>query len=304
MLAAITGDTLLRVFADFAQMPEPLQLDLFGDRPALDRSSDGASATAIAPEGLSDGDLISAIPDVSLADALAVTAEAGKRHLIAAVPTLTALCNRFVGYGAVAVVPEQVAALNALGAIGGREAAHAVSGLITRKIVQGPTLLTALSVAAQLGVVLPSNFGLGLLRDPDSSVRVMACGCVRAGAEIIAALISLMSDPNAEVVIAASCALGRFGRTEALGRLKRYLAERPSRRVVEALIGVADEEAIVLLARTGRARRELTDSVIAALEEMEIPRALAAAEALKKFASLAERHPLTGRIEVTERSRE
>lgn len=288
MLAAITGDTLPRVFADFAQMPGPLQLDLFGDRPALDRSSDGASATAIAPEGLSDGDLISAIPDVTLADALAVTAEVGKRRLVAAVPALTALCNRFVGYGATAVVPEQVAALNALGAIGGPDAAHAVSRLIARNIVQGPTLRTALTVAAQLGVVLASDVGLGLLRDADSSVRAAACGCVRAGAEVIAALSLLMNDPDAEAAIASACALGRFGRNEALGRLKRYLAERPSRRVVEALARVADDEAIVLLARTGRNRRELTDPVIAALKEMETPRALAAAGALRRFACQAE----------------
>ena len=270
-------------------MPSFVQLDLFGDRPALDRPSDGASATAIAPESLSDGDLISAIPDVTLADAFAMTAEAGKRRLIAAVPALTALCNRFVGYGADTVVPEQVVALNALGAIGGPEAAHAVSRLVARKIVQGPALLTALTVALQLGVVLPNDVALSLLRDPDSSVRASVCGCVRAGAEIIAALISLMSDPDAEVVIASSCTLGRFGRTEALGRLKRYLVERPSRRVVEALAAVADEDAIVLLARTGRARRELTDSVISALEEIESPRALNVAGALKRFASQSER---------------
>jgi hypothetical protein len=269
-------------------MPSFVQLDLFGDRPALDRPSEDAYATAIAPENLSDGDLISAIPDVTLADALAVMGEAGKRRLIAAVPALTTLCNRFVGYGAVAGVPEQVAALNALAAIGGPEAAHAVSRLIAKKIVQGPTLLTALTVALQLGVVLPSEVALTLLRDPVPSVRATACGCVRAGAEVIAALISLMSDPDAEVVIASSCTLGRFGRNEALGRLKLYLAERPSRRVVEALARVADEDAIVLLARTGRARRELTDSVIAALDEIETPRALAAAGALKRFACQAE----------------
>jgi hypothetical protein len=269
-------------------MPGSLQLDLFGDRPALHRPSEGASATAIAPESLSDGDLIAAIPDVTLADALALTAEAGKRRLIAAVPALNALCNRFVGYGAVAVVPEQVAALNALGAIGGPEAAHAVSGLIVKRIVQGPTLVTALTVASQLGVILPGDVALRLLRDPDSSLRSAASGCVRAGHEIIAELVSMMVDPNAEVAIASVCALGRMGRTEALGHLKRHLLERPSLCIVEALTRVADEDAIVLLARTGRARRELTESVISTLEEIESPRALAAASALKRFSRQTE----------------
>jgi hypothetical protein len=265
-----------------------VQLDLFGDRPELDRPSEGAPATPIAPEGLSDKDLISAIPDVTLADALAMTAEAGKRRLSAAVPALTALCNRFVGYGAGAVVPEQVAALDALGAIGGQDAAHAVSRLIAKRIVQGPTLVTALTVASQLGVVLLGDVALNLLRDPTSSVRAAACGCVRTGYEIITTLISLSDDPDGEVATASACALGRLGRVEALGHLKRRLLERPSRRIVEALSRVADEEAIVFLARTGKTRRELTDSVISALEEIESRRALDAAGALKRFSRQAE----------------
>ena len=133
------------------------QLDLFGDRPDLDRPANGASAKPIAPEGLSDDDLMAAIPDATLGDASALAAEAGKRRLSAAVPVLMSLCNRFVGYGAGIVVPEQIAALNALGAIGGQEATHAVARLIAKKIVQGPTLIAALTVASQLDVVLPSD---------------------------------------------------------------------------------------------------------------------------------------------------
>ena len=156
-----------------------LQLDLFGDRPDLTQPSNGASAKPIAPEGLSDGDLISAIPDAMLGEASAMAAEAGKRRLSAAVPVLTSLCNRFVGYGAGVAVPEQIAALNALGTIGGQEAKHAVSRLIAKKIVQGPTLITALTVASQLDVVLPSDVSLNLLRDPTSSVR--AAGDMKPG---------------------------------------------------------------------------------------------------------------------------
>ena len=133
------------------------------------------------------------------------------------------------------MVPEQVAALNALGAIGGKDAAHAVSRLITKQSFKAQPLVTALTVAAQLGVVLPGDVALRLLRDPDSSVRSAACGCVRAGHEIIAELVSMMGDPNAEVAIASACALGRMGRTEALGHLRRRLLERPSLRIVEAL---------------------------------------------------------------------
>ena len=211
----------------------------------------------------------------------------GRNAPIAAVPVLTSLCNRFVGYGAGVAVPEQIAALNALGAIGGQEAKHAVSRLIAKKIVQGPTLITALTVASQLDVVLPSDVSLNLLRDPTSSVRAATCGCVRAGHEVITMLVSMIDDPDDEVALASACALGRMGRIEALGHLKRHLLKRPSRHIMEALARVADEEAIVFLARTGRARRELTDIVITALGEIESPRASDAAYALKKFSRQA-----------------
>ena len=271
-------------------MPGFVQLDLFGDRPDLDRAPQSAPSlrTPIAPNRLSDEDLISAIPFVSLADAFAITTEVGKRRLSAAVPALTALCNRFVGYGADAVVPEQVAALNALDAIGGPEAANSVSRLIARKIVQGPTLLTALTVASRLGVVLPGDVALSLLRDPSPSVRAAVCGCVRARHDVIATLLSLMGDPAPEVAAEFACALGRIGHPEALGPLKRYLAERPSRRIVEALVRVADDETVVFLARAGRARRELTEPVISALEIIDTPRALSVADALKTFSRQAE----------------
>ena len=200
MLTAKAGD-MLSVPGNGENISDFWQLDLFGDRPDLDRSSHGASAKPFAAEGLSDDDLMAAIPDATLGEASALAAEAGKRRLSAAVPMLMSLCNRFVGYGAGVVVPEQIAALNALGAIGGQEATHAVSRLIAKKVVQGPTLIAALTVASQRGVVLPSDVALQLLRDPTSSVRAAACGCVRPGHEVITILLSMIDDPDDEVAI-------------------------------------------------------------------------------------------------------
>ena len=54
---------------------------------------------------------------------MALAAEAGRRRLAAAVPSLETLCRRFSGFGIDRMVPEQAAALQALAAIGGREAA-------------------------------------------------------------------------------------------------------------------------------------------------------------------------------------
>ena len=198
--------------------------------PTSSAPTNAVSAAPLDPQKLSDDALISAIPDATLAGARALATEAGARRLSAAVPALTSLCNRFVGWGADVVVPEQVAALNALGVIGSPEAAHAVSRLISRRIVQGPTLVTATTVASQLGVVFPSDVVLALLRHSNPLVRAAACACVRSGYEVITTLIAMLNDPDGEVATASACALGRMGRTEAQGHLKRYLSERPSPR--------------------------------------------------------------------------
>ena len=95
-------------------------------------------------------------------------------------------------------VPEQAAALEALAAIGGPEAARSVAQMIVKEIVQGPTLAVAVSAASQLGVKFPHLFALRLLRHSDPAVRAPACDCVRAGPEIVAALSDLLDDGDRE----------------------------------------------------------------------------------------------------------
>ena len=106
---------------------------------------------------LDDQALIAAIPNSNLADSIALVAEAGRRRLTTAVPGLETLCRRFSGFGIDRMVPEQAAALQALAAIGGREAAQAVSQLIVRGVVQGPVLSLAVSTAARIGSTLPTK---------------------------------------------------------------------------------------------------------------------------------------------------
>ena len=66
-------------------MPDFVQLDLFGDRPDFDRPPNAVSLQRLLPQELSDEELIAAIPEVTLADACALAAEAGKRRLSAAI---------------------------------------------------------------------------------------------------------------------------------------------------------------------------------------------------------------------------
>ena len=148
----------------------------------------------------------------------------------------------------------------------------------------------AITVASQLGVLFPTDVALALLRDSSPSVRAPACACVRAGYEVVATLIAMLDDPDDEVSTAAACALGRMGRAEARIHLKRYLSERPSSRVIEAVAEVADDDAVVLLARLGRARPDLAVPIISALEEIDNARAASAASALKRFVSNTEQH--------------
>jgi hypothetical protein len=126
---------------------------------------------------LEDEALIAAIPPASLDHYAALVAEAARRRLTAAIPALEALCRRFAGFGIDHMVPEQSAALRALAAIGGRDAAQVVSLLILRGVVQGPALGLAVAVAAQLHATLSVDVLRSLLRQADPDIRANACRC-------------------------------------------------------------------------------------------------------------------------------
>src|ERR1700692_4374962 len=217
---------------DEAERPLPLSMER---RPA---------ATA-----LDDQALIAAIPDSNLSDSMALAAEAGRRRLVAAVPSLETLCRRFSGFGIDRMVPEQAAALQALAVISGREAAQAVSRLIVRGVVQGPALNLAVSTAARIGSTLPADVLRSLLRHPDPGIRASVCGCVRRRPELISVMIDLLDDLNQSVARSAACALGQIGRSEARPMLARLLREGPSEEVIDAVSSIADEEFIVQLRR-------------------------------------------------------
>jgi hypothetical protein len=63
--------------------------------------------------------------------------------------------------------------------------------------------------------------------------------------------------------------------------LKRLLTDRPSQRVIESVVGVADDEAVVLLARAGRARLDLAPAVLTTLDDIDTPRAASVGSRLR-----------------------
>src|SRR5215472_7373316 len=121
------------------------QLDLFRDfGGAAVRTSPALSAPSSCDVvELDDHRLLAVFADPTVADNLALLAEAGRRRLAAAVPLLRDVCRRHAGFGARRQIPEQAAALNALHAIGTRAAAQAVADAIERGWVEGPTLTVA-----------------------------------------------------------------------------------------------------------------------------------------------------------------
>jgi HEAT repeat protein len=230
---------------------------------------------------LDDAALIAALPDASLSDCHALAAEAGQRRLTAAVPALEALCGRFKGFGLHHAVPEQVAALQALAAIGGRAAAAAVTRLVIERVVQGPGLKEATAAAAILGSSFPPECAAALLRHADPAIRADACRCARPSPEVVALLLTLLDDLHPPVAEAAACALGRMGRPEARPALARLIQAKPTAEAIEAIASIADETCIVLLGRIARAQPGLSDVVLGALEDIDIPRASAVATAIR-----------------------
>jgi HEAT repeats len=226
------------------------QLDLFSssgiraERPLPQSVELCPTATA-----LDDQALIAAIPEANLADSIALAAEAGRRRLAAAIPSLETLCRRFSGFGIDRMVPEQAAALQALAVIRGREAAQAVSRLIVRGVVQRPALNLAVSTAARIGSTLPADVLRFLLRHPDPGIRASVCGCARRRPELISVMIDLLEDLNQGVARSAACALGQIGRIEARPMLAKLLRDEPSEEVIDAVSSVANEECIVQLGR-------------------------------------------------------
>jgi hypothetical protein len=222
---------------------------------------------------LDDDGLVAALGGTDLTDSLALLAEADRRRLAVPVPLLRNLCRRYAGFGAYRPIPEQLAALNALHAIGTREAALVVAEAIERGWVEGPGLTAAICCAGRLHANLSADVVAELLQHLDPNVRAAACRCARPLPLIIGLLGELMADPDRPVAEAAACALGRLGRVEARSMLTALLERAPSEEVIEAAGGVADETSIVLLGRIARSGSKLATAALAVLAGIDHPRA-------------------------------
>jgi HEAT repeats len=259
------------------------QLDLFaaaGHRPDVVPAL--PAARHLPPAELGNDALLDHIRRASIADCHVLAMEAARRRLNTAIPALDELCRRFKGFGLRQPIPEQLAALEGLALIGGIGAAQIVARMITEQVVHGPGLAVAAEAAVRLGVRLPPERALPLLRDPEPRVRAAACRCARSSPDVTAVMVELLGDLHVDVSRAAACALARLRRPEARLMLLRLLCQEPSAEIIDAAASLGDEECLVLLGRIGRARSDLADAVLAALDEIEAPRATAIAASVRR----------------------
>jgi hypothetical protein len=71
-----------------------------------------------------------------------------------------------------------------------------------------------------------------------------------------------------------------MGRSEVRPLLARYLREKPSVEVIDAMAPLADEDCVILLGRVARAAPDLSEAVLDALDAIDHPRAEKIANAI------------------------
>ena len=253
-----------------------VQLDLFGERglgeadraPAETVPQAGASVA-----GLTDGEVIEALPKATLSSAEGLCAAVAARSLEEAVPALERLWSRFAGFGVDEPLAEQRVVLRTLGRLDCGSARAALTRIVLSKGLPTSQLPLALGAAAEAGLVLPAAFIGPLLGHEEAAVREPAYMLApRAGVPDLLLRTGLV-DPSAPVRREAAVALGQRGDGAAGEVLIAELARDPSPDVMEALAAIGDDDAIVHLGRCAERHPALAATVIGVLRDMESARA-------------------------------
>ena len=231
------------------------------------------TTSAPAVTELSDGALIVMLPQAGRANVEALTDEVVSRSLAEAVPALEALWRRFSGFGVKTPYPEQRAVLSTLARLEGETARSALQAIVLSKGLPASLLPAAARAAAEAGLGLPAAFVAPLLAREDAAVRESAFAlAVKAGIGSDG-LRDGLTDPTPAVRRLAAIAMGMRGDAEAREPLVDELKRNPTAEVIEALAGIGDDDAIVHLGRCSERHPALAESVIAALRDLESPKA-------------------------------
>ena len=253
-----------------------VQPDLFGERGLGEahRAPAGAVPQAGASvAGLTDGEVIEALPEATLSSVEGLCAAVAARSLEGAVPALERLWSRFAGFGIDEPLAEQRAVLRTLARLDCGSARAALTRIVLSKGLPASHLPLALRAAAEAGLVLPAAFIGPLLGHEEAAVREPAYMLApRAGVPDLLLRAGLL-DPSTPVRRAAAVALGQRGDGAAGEALIAELARDPSPDVMEALAAIGDDKAIVHLGRCAERHPALAATVIGVLRDMESARA-------------------------------
>ena len=181
-------------------------------------------------------------------------AEVERRREATAAPLLVRVCRRHAGFDRSRAVPEVVAALNALTAVGAADAAPAIIRLVEQGALGHASVAAALRYFASVRYRPAAVLLRPYLNHDESEVREAACTL----AEVIGTrsnierLLELCNDTRAEVIDAALIALGNLGHRPVKKALESRLQtatidEIP--KIVDALVPVSDEETAISLGR-------------------------------------------------------
>lgn len=253
--------------------PTTRQYDLFTASEAPPSVEPAARARRTPPRDrrqMTDEALCASVAAVSLGDAAEVLGEVARRQLAAAIPQLACLIRRFKGFLTRGPIIEQTEALQALVAIGGSGAADVVRRAIEHGEFNCANLGAALRAAARLHIRLAPNVVELALGHDLAEIRIAACAFASARPNQLALLIDRLGDEDARVRTAAACALGELGRVEARSKLARLLQVSPSIAIIEAAVGVADEDLVVQLGKLARERDAFRDCIVEALEDCDL----------------------------------
>ncbi len=251
-----------------------MQLDLFAERgtatPRRAPKPKGSSDPGPVAK-LTDSALLERIPNAGPSEVVALCDEIVTRSLKGAVPALEALWRRFVGFGIVTPLVEQLSVVDTLVRLGGADARSALSRMVLSKSLPASLLPAALQGAAEARLALPARFVGALLEHGDTAVRGAAFA-LAARANVAADRLRVgLRDCSAANRRLAAVALGLRGDPEARQPLYAELARFASADVIEAITAVWDDDAIVLLGRCVRRHPQLTGAVLDALREIGSP---------------------------------
>ena len=259
-------------------------MDLFGDNPPA-VSATSAQPPDVGLQALSDPELLALIPKANLSNVGDLCNEVLNRDLgDAAVPALDALWHRFRGYGDKGALPEQRGALNTLARIETATARETLTRIV--RATHPDTLLPAvLQAAVTAGLPLPLRQIEPWLDHKLPEVRVCGFALAQKANPPAYLLEKGLSDPYPSVRRAALISAGLLEHVFAKQGLLQELDRAPNSQVIEALIGILDEDILVLLRRCGEQNEALRPFIIAELKATEDPKALTIATDLAAHGS-------------------